>query len=246
MALEKQKEEMTIRRKSDHSIVTEVDIAVQEMLMKSIRERYHVINFISEEDFDRNRDDIKDDTISAIIDPIDGTAMFSMRLPIWCVSVGIFRGYRPLYGFVYAPACNLFFYNDDECSYLNDEPVRIKKNLKIDSETNIFYASEIHNHYRIVFPGKVRNLGSTALQACLTIDNERNRTLAFIGKSFLWDWAGAIPVILKSGGTISTISGREIDFNEVVENRYRFTDFLVAHCCENFDMIGRFFHKLNP
>ena len=131
--------------------------------------------------------------MSAIIDPIDGTAMFSMHLPEWCVSVGIFRGYTPVYGFVYSPGFDMLFYNDDSNAYLNGRPLKADRNISVDNETNIFSASEVSNRFIVDFPGKIRNLGSTALHACLAADNARNRTLAFIGKSNIWDWAGAVP-----------------------------------------------------
>src|SRR4030067_1315071 len=227
-AIKIQNSVIEVRRKRDSSIVTQADLAVQEFLIVQLKKRYDNFNFIFEEGFSGATNAIDDDTISIIIDPIDGSAMFSMYLPLWGSSIGVFKGYHPVYGFVYSPGLNLYFCNDDRYAYLNDEIKLVDRDIHIDTESNIFHASELHNKFFIDFPGKVRNLGSTALHACLTIDNARNRSVAFIGKSNLWDWAGAIPIILQARGDLKYVSGHDIDFWLVFENNYTFPDSLVA------------------
>jgi myo-inositol-1(or 4)-monophosphatase len=232
-----------VMRKNDLSIVTETDLMVQELLIRKISARYGDFQFYHEENFKGGAEDIDADTISVIIDPIDGTAMYSMYLPEWCVSVGIFRGYEPLYGFVYSPGFEMLFHNDNDSAYLNGSARRINRAIKLDTETNIFYASEVHRDFTIEFPGKIRNLGSTALHACLTVDNARNRTLAFIGRSRLWDWAGAIPIILKAGGYVRYLNGDEIKYQDVMRNDFRFPDFIVAYNVNDFEAIRNIFKK---
>ena len=244
LAHEQQKKALDIRRKQDSTIVTEVDYLVQDMLLKKLETRFPDANYVYEENFDRSISLFSEDRISIIIDPIDGTAMFSMRLPIWCVSVGVFLGFRPLCGFVYSPPSDMFFHSDGTRSYLNDVPLSVDHDLRVESETNIFYASEIHKSYRVAFPGKVRNLGSTALQAALVADNRRNRTIAFVGRSFLWDWAGAIPIVLGAGGAVRYISGAEVDYRDIVMNRYCLPDFLVAYSSRSFEETMPFFIKI--
>ncbi len=238
-----QKETITVMRKSDRSIVTQADLMVQDLLVRRISERHGDYAFIMEENNCGAVPDISDDTVTVVIDPIDGTAMFSMHLPEWCVSVGIFRGGTPVYGFVYSPGCDMFFYNDDSAAYMNDRPVRADRTIAIDNETNIFCASEAGNRFDMHFPGKIRNLGSTALHACLTIDNVRNRTLAFIGKSRLWDWAGAMPIIRKAGGMMKYISGEDIDIQTVISNDCRLFDYVIVYNSDDFESVRNIFRK---
>ncbi len=239
-----QKGELRIDRKGDRSIVTEADHMVQDYLIEKIGGRIKNIRFIHEEDFDRGVNPADEKGLNCIIDPIDGTAMFSMYLPIWCVSVGIMDGYDPLYGFVYSPGSSMIFHNDDENSYLNGDVVKVNKKMTIEGETNIFYSTEIYGKFHIDFIGKVRNIGSTALHACLTVDNIRNRVLAFMGKSYLWDWAGAIPIIKRAGGNIRYINGDELDIKKIIENRYELTDFALAYNSDNFTDIRSIFKPL--
>jgi fructose-1,6-bisphosphatase/inositol monophosphatase family enzyme len=181
-----------VNRKSDTSIVTRADTETQDYIISSLSKRFPGINLIHEENFDSSVNSMNPDTLSAIIDPIDGTAMFSMHLPFWCVSLGIFAGYRPLYGFVYSPGCGMFFHNDDKGAFCNDRLVTADKNVPLERETNIFCATEVPREYILSTPGKIRNLGSTALHASLLSDNRRNRTIAFLGTDSS-GLGGAIP-----------------------------------------------------
>ena len=238
-----QKKGFEITRKKDTSIVTRADTEVQDFLIRRISSRFPGINLIHEENFDRSVTNIEKDTLSAIIDPVDGTAMFSMYLPFWCVSVGIFRGFEPVYGFVYSPGCDMLFHCDDTSSYCNGRILTVDRELTVDAETNIFYASEVPRLYTLSSPGKIRNLGSTALHACLISDNRRNRALTFIGSGYLWDWAGAIPVIKKAGGNVRYLSGEEVDISEVVTNRYRFPQTMVAYSPDDFELVKSLFRE---
>ncbi len=233
--------ELGIERKKDSSIVTEADYWVQNFLVDRISKRFPRFNFIYEENFDPAVPSMDENKVNVIIDPIDGTAMFSMGLPIWCVSLGFFQGYEPRYGFVYAPGSRIFLHNDHEKTYLNDEPVKVLPDMEVDSESNIFHSSEIKGKLEINFPGKVRNLGSTALHAALIADNERNRVMAFTGKSYIWDWAGAVPIILRAGGTVRYLNGKEIDFRTVEENQYAMEDFVVASYIDDKKLMQEIF-----
>ncbi len=236
-----QREHISVSRKEDRSIVTTADLRVQEFLLDRISSQYPSFRFICEET-PADRAILADDETSIIIDPIDGTAMYSMHLPIWCVSIGIFCGFKPAYGFVYSPGCGMMFHSDDDASYLNGTRLSVDKSIVIDNETNIFYSSEIRD-IRINFPGKARNLGSTALHACLTTDNMRNRALAFIGRSFLWDWAGAIPVMEKAGVSVRYVDGRELDYAKIISNGYELEDYAVAYTCSDFSTIQKIFSR---
>ncbi len=234
---------LEVKRKSDRSIVTQADQAVQDFIISRISGRYRNLNYIYEENFSSVMQELDDSMTTVIIDPIDGTAVYSMYLPLWCVSIGIFQGYNPLYGFVYSPGANMLFHNDGRYAYLNDEIRQVDKDMPVDSESNILQASEVRNKYIVDFQGKVRNFGSTALQACLTIDNARNRTIAFIGKSNLWDWAGAVPIILRAGGALKYINGEEIDYKAIIKNKCKLTEYLVAYNSRNFSDIRKLFKR---
>ncbi len=233
-----------MRRKDDNSIVTQADIEIQEFLIRELSCRFPTMKFIHEEDREESFGEVDETTLLAVIDPIDGTAVFSMGLPTWSVSVGIFKGFTPLYGFVYSPGCRMMFHNDDKAAYLNGVPVRVDRDMPVEAETNIFVTAELFKNYTLTFPGKVRNLGSTALHGCLVADNVRNRTLAFIGRSYLWDWGGLMPIVLKAGGSLRYMSGKEPDIREIIANSFLLTEYCIAYSSAKFDYITDLFGSL--
>jgi len=241
-ALQMQREAFDIQTKEDNSLVTDADFWVQSFLKEKISSRFKDYQFICEESTN-DKVNFSEDTVSVIIDPIDGTAMFTMCLPFWCISIGIFKGYTPQYGFIFSPASNLLFYNDDQSSYLNGKKLTADPSIEIGKETNIFYSSEIKDLTINNFPGKIRNLGSTALHAALAADNKRNRLLAFIGKSYLWDWAGAIPIIQKAGVNLKYLNGTELDYKAIVENNFMLKDYAVAYNAQDFGSIMDIFKR---
>jgi myo-inositol-1(or 4)-monophosphatase len=233
------------KRKDDNSIVTEADFKVQEFLLSRLKERFPRAGYIHEENFHREANPMKEERLTFIIDPIDGTAVFSMGLPFWAVSVGVFRGFTPLYGFVYSPGSSLFYHNDDNNAFLNMKPLQIDSAVATDSQTSILIATETKDHFTYNFNGKVRNFGSTSLQSAMIADNGRNRCLAFLGKSSLWDWAGSIPIIQKAGGKVLYYPDREIDYLTVAENQFFFPDFLYAASPQNIDDVKSIIRKEN-
>lgn len=238
MAMELQNMNIQVERKSDRTIVTQADVKVQNFLLDAIRSRFTGFNYIHEENFEITHNEIDESTLSVIIDPIDGTAVYTMGLPTWSISLGIFRGYTPLYGFVYSPGCRMFYHNDDSHAYLNNTPITVDPYMEIERETNIFITPNIIKNQRISFPGKVRNLGSTALHSSLVANNRANRTLAYIGLAYLWDLAGAIPILLKAGGHMRYANGNEVDIREIVENRYLLPENIILYSIDSFDVFS--------
>lgn len=238
-----QHEGFEVKRKDDTTIVTRADTETQSFILEKLSSEFTDMNFIHEENFDTTVNRISDDTVSAVIDPIDGSAMFSMMLPFWCVSIGIFHGFTPVYGFVYSPGCGMLFRCSDTESFCNDSVICVDKSLTVESETNILCASEVPRTFTLKSPGKIRNFGSTALHACLTADNKRNRVVAFIGSGYLWDWAGAIPILKKAGGNIMSFSGKEVDCRAAVENRYKFPELMIAYSPDEFGPVRSLFNR---
>lgn len=235
-----QKRDLNIRRKEDSTIITQADIEVQEMLVKGISNRFPEMKFIHEEKQEDNFMDVREDTPLAVIDPLDGTAVYSMGLPTWSISVGFFSGYQPKYGFVYSPTSGLFYHNDDVAAYRNGVPITIESAMKIDSESNLFVTAEIFRSFHVSFPGKVRNLGSTALHGCLVADNARTRTVAYIGRSYLWDWGGVIPILLRAGGGLRYLSGKSVDIQQIINNRFLLPEYCIAYAVDNYESIRGF------
>lgn len=235
-----QKQEVSVRRKEDSTIITQADLEVQEMLVREIERRFPEMKFIHEEKQESNFMDVQEDTQLAVIDPLDGTAVYSMGLPTWSISVGFFSGFKPKYGFVFSPSSGLFYHNDDSAAYRNGIPITTERSMDIDSESNLFVTAEIFRTFHVSFPGKVRNLGSTALHGCLVADNAKTRTIAYIGRSYLWDWGGVIPILMRAGGSLRYLSGNAMDIQRIVAEGCALPEYCIAYSIDNFETVSGF------
>ena len=110
--------------KPDDSMVTDVDLAIQQRLEKEIRQTYPADVVIGEEGGHAVLDPSLAGRPVWIIDPIDGTNNFGRGLPGFSVSVGVMRGGWPVAGAVYDPLAEMLF---TACrgrgAALNGEPI---------------------------------------------------------------------------------------------------------------------------
>lgn len=151
-----------------------------------------------------------------IIDPIDGTTNYVYRIPFYCVSVGLWRGGRPVAGAVYAPALDeLFSGIADSGAWLNDRPIRVSAADDIRGamlvtgfaclragwqDNNLPYFCRIAPLAR-----GIRRMGSAALDICYV---SCGRADAFWELNLaLYDFAGAAAILHGAGGCLSDVHG---------------------------------------
>ena len=195
--------------KADDSMVTEADLAVQASLTAGIEAAFPEDGVLGEESSVGCPRRLGADHVW-VIDPVDGTNNFGRGLPGFCVSVGVLRFGRPLCGAVYDPVVDhLFTGAAGRGACLNGRPLRVTPMAR--SRRSLF---SIRTPLPAAAPPAVhawlqtyrlRRLGSTALQLCYVALG----ALAWMHDhhATLWDVAGAAPVLLEAGGTLSALDG---------------------------------------
>lgn len=95
----------TTWQKADRSFVTEVDLAVEQLLREQIGRMFPGHDILGEEleAIDQGSD------FRWIIDPIDGTLSFTRGIPLYGVIVGLFHEGKPLLGVIDHPALGLTY-----------------------------------------------------------------------------------------------------------------------------------------
>lgn len=217
-------------RKKDSSIVTQADIRVGEFLTEQFAREIPGSGIINEEgDSSKIKETLEKKNLVWVIDPIDGTAAFHNRLPIWGVAAGLldcgpggcYRQPEPVLGIIYLPALGEFYYTDHGIPAIFESPRwgRLemdisKKDDQFDSETFICVTS---NFYKEVdpgeFPGKCRSLGSTSAHFCITA---RGDSAGGLVKGHLWDLVMGYCILKKAGGIMRTLENREPDLAKVL------------------------------
>ena len=88
--------------KGDSDFVTKVDLSISDFLKNKLKELFPNILFQSEEE----PFNIMEGKDYWILDPIDGTTNFMLGRRASCISVGLLKNKKPVYGAIYDPYSN--------------------------------------------------------------------------------------------------------------------------------------------
>jgi myo-inositol-1(or 4)-monophosphatase len=83
------------------SIVTQVDMQIDELFRQGLGELFPEAGFITEE-----HQPTEAREYTWVIDPIDGTTNYSRGMPFFGISVGLWQGNQPVYGCISLPVLN--------------------------------------------------------------------------------------------------------------------------------------------
>lgn len=197
--------------KDDDSMVTDADLAVEDLLSREIGAAFPEDVVLGEER--RRGEPLPAGRHVWVIDPVDGTNNFGRGIPGFSVSIGVLCDGLPLAGVVHDPlARQLFSGYLREGAWLNGRPLRIEPAAL--GPRSLFsirapYASGVPPFVsRWLERYRLRRPGSTALALCYVAAG----ALAFVHdhRASLWDIAGAAPVLLEAGGMLTNPAGGDL------------------------------------
>jgi myo-inositol-1(or 4)-monophosphatase len=153
-----------------------------------------------------------------ITDPLDGTTNFCNGVPLFAVSIALFRDNEPVLGVIVHPVTGDEYYAvQGGGAFLNDQLIKPSK-INHPSETVLFInhgtAQTDRRRYGDVSSVLVKNhalraLGTTALELAYVASG---RAGAFIcSGDHLWDYAAGILLVSEAGGIVSDWHGRPRD-----------------------------------
>jgi myo-inositol-1(or 4)-monophosphatase len=225
IALRYYQTQLVRKQKDDYSPVTEADHAVEEFLVRKIRQTYtaqgHTI--IAEE----SGGEWQNSEFVWAIDPIDGTRVFIDGLPSWCISMGLLRNGEAYRGVVYLPVINEMYYTDDEgIPFWNRHPLQGMLRTKWDRDSFICVPSAAHHQFDIDF-WRVRALGSAVTHQVYVA---RGVAIAALQQKLsLWDIAGANAILNKAGGVAVYLDGSPLSIRDVLINGKCQGPVLIGH-----------------
>jgi myo-inositol-1(or 4)-monophosphatase len=98
LALE-MKSGVTVEVKSDQTLVTQADNAVEKFLREKLAQLASGYSFLGEEGGLHGDPDVP----SWVIDPIDGTTNYAKDIPLWCISIGLVANDEVVFGMIAVP-----------------------------------------------------------------------------------------------------------------------------------------------
>lgn len=201
-----------VRRKDDHSPVTEADLRSHRILVDGLRKLTPEIPVLSEESSNVAAYGVRERWRELwLVDPLDGTKEFLKRNGQFTVNVALVRAGRPVAGVVYAPATGVLYHTtpDGGASKVNGtgSPVTLKRRVPPEGETLVVVGSRSHpscemktyiaeqkKHYPQV---RFLAMGSS-LKICLVADGQADVYPRF-GPTMEWDTAAAHAVANAAG-----------------------------------------------
>jgi myo-inositol-1(or 4)-monophosphatase len=207
--------EYTISNKEGvNNLVTEADHASEKAIIDVIRQEYPDHYILTEESGEM----ITDSSTKWIIDPIDGTVNFANGIPLCCISIAVEHNGEMIFGSVYNPFMNEFFFAQKGCgATLNDKKIQVSKKSEVTKSclvTGFPYTyldtpnGPLQVFERFIRKGiAVRRLGSAAIDLCWVA---AGRFDGFYEHSLnAWDSAAGFLIVEEAGGKVTDFEGNQ-------------------------------------
>jgi myo-inositol-1(or 4)-monophosphatase len=177
-----------------------------------------------------------------IVDTLDGAASFQAGMPVWGVSAALFEKFWPVLGFLYLPVTGeLYSASAGREAFLNDKRIKVRKDPTVDNESLMLVYSRFHNDFSSNFPGKIRNLGSSAGHLAYVA---RGAADACIMKNVsVRDLAAGSIILEAAGGEIRYMDGTRFHVGDIMDGR-RVDEPLIAAPKGSWDSFVHYFKRI--
>ncbi len=214
MQLREEKFEVMTKGGNPRDIVTSVDLAINDFLIKNIRETFPEDGIYSEES--------SGDSTSMprfwTIDPIDGTSNFSRGIPHFSICVAFLENGVPQAGAVYNPITNeLFSFKRGAGAFLNGKPIHVSSETNLKNSFILLHAGRDSKSWKwgsnaygqlLEHAKKTSNLAGSALDTCFVAAGRVEANI--YGTLSTFDIAAAVGILQEAGGVMVAESGEPI------------------------------------
>jgi len=210
--------------KTDGSIVTEADMAMQAELTAALHERYPQVHMLGEEISEAEQNRVIDSEHDYwCLDPVDGTTNFHATVPLFSVSLGLISDGEIVLGVVYDPNRDECFgavrgegfWIDGEKVERPEQPGRLRDCIAFVDFKRL--PRELRTSLVLDTPYKSqRNIGTCALEWAWLAAGRVN--LLLHGRERIWDYAAGVLLTEESGGRSATLDAEPV-FRQTLKPR---------------------------
>lgn len=204
--------------KEDGSVVTSVDLALQESISAALHKQWPEVEFLGEEMSHTRQVEILHSNSSRVwvLDPLDGTTNFVAGFPFYGISLALVENDQAIAGVIYDPVRReLFCARKGHGVTMNAHPLVSKpvahrlsrcvanvdyKRLTVDLAKRLVRSPPYRSQ---------RNLGSCVLEWCWLAAGRFQ--LYLHGGEKLWDYAAGSLILQEAGGMAQTFEGQPVD-----------------------------------
>lgn len=201
------------RIKPDGTVVSEADIAVDDLLRARLCGAGADIGWLSEESGDGGAR--LDRSRVWIVDPIDGTRAFLKGKPEWTISAALAENGEPVLAAVYNPATGEFFHAArGQGAFLDGTHITVRdpvalEGCRLAASSNLLRPGRWETPWP---PLETIWVNSIAYRLALAAAGLCDGTVSLSRKSD-WDLAAAHLLVQEAGGIVSTHTGAAINYN---------------------------------
>ncbi|MFH1284856.1 MAG: inositol monophosphatase family protein [Candidatus Peregrinibacteria bacterium] len=231
--LEKSSKPLKISEKGKNDLVTNADLASEKFIKNAISKAFPDHAILAEESAGTPAKTSKlftDSKYIWIVDPLDGTTNFAHGLPIFAVSIALFktaaaessRNFDYLSGelaagVVYAPKLNELFYAEKgKGAYLNKKRIKVSSVKKLSHSLCVTGFPPQHKEINFPYFEKMtlasqaaRRLGSAALDLCYIAAGRFDIFWEFGLKP--WDIAAGSLIVKEAAGHVTDTNSNQLD-----------------------------------
>lgn len=204
----------SVKLKGKHNLVTTIDVASERLILGEIEKRYPRHQILSEE---IGQVGPKSDYLW-LVDPLDGTANFSIKNPLFSVLIALAHKGKLVLGVIYLPCLKeLYVAEKGRGAYLNGKRIRVSERTSLEDSV-LLYCPRARNlrEQKILlgiissFKNKVRTLreiGSAGIEigwsAC-------GRTEGIVSAfATPWDVGAGALILREAGGRVTNWQGQD-------------------------------------
>ena len=224
--------------KSDNSVVTNADLASENIIKEALIKNFPTYAILSEESSD-NKERLTND-YCWIVDPLDGTKDYVNKTNNFAINIALAYKKEIVLGVIAVPCRNIYYYaikGQGAYKIENDEVSKITvssrtSNLRMLTSQFFFNSnSDYENNPEIE---SLTAIGSS-YKAGLIAEGKAEFCVKFDAHTKEWDTAPSEVIIREAGGVMTNMYGEESSYNR--DNVYNMDGFIIAN---NVDVLNKF------
>lgn len=210
-------DDFDVQLKGDDSPLTKADLAAHRVIVDGLSKLSEQYPVLSEESADISWGQRQQWQRYWLVDPLDGTKEFIKRNGEFTVNIALIENGEPVMGVVYAPVLDAMYVGErDNGATLNGTPIQVEQNAP---ETLRIVGSRSHASQettdwleQLDKPYEMVPMGSS-LKICLVAEGKAD-IYPRLGPTSEWDTAAAHAVLNAAGGSITTVDGEPLRYNQ--------------------------------
>ncbi len=219
------RDDISIEEKTGpRDLVTSADLALSDLIVKTLRQDYPDAGIVSEEDPDIR----SDKELVWVIDPIDGTQNYILQDGQYSVMIGLLQNLKPVFGCVFEPEHNNLYYGGpDMGAWKIKTDTQDKISLQASKDTDVFNQDKSLSKTRLMMGHRDRKkhpwvedldyvnfvqFGSIGLKVARILENRADIFVHLAGKLKVWDTAAPSAIAIAAGLEVGTMNEDTLSF----------------------------------